>query len=157
MGKLNKYANLYDKEGNLIRHIDENTGKLEDYTMEELEELVDKLANDKDENGKVKDPVGLNNANWILTHYYQKYGNPHLAEWIEEWKKQQEQKSTNEQIEQKLQEIADELGDNQVDLESNTKDPDEIVSQVETNLDPEYVDFEQIEKNELYDKLNEAA
>lgn len=157
MSKLNKYANLYDKDGNLLRHIDEKTGKLEDYTIEELEKLVDELANDKDENGKVKDPMALNNANWVLTQYYHKYGVPNFEEIIEEWKKQQEQKSINEQIEQKLQEVADELGSNQVDLESDIEDPNEIVSQVETNLDPEYVEFEQIEKNELYDQLNSAA
>ena len=137
MSKLNKYANLYDKDGNLIRHIDEKTGKLEDYTLEELEELVDKLANDKDENGKIKDPISLNNANWILMHYYQKYGNPHIAEWLEEFKKQQSAKSTDEQIQEKLNEVEE-----------------EIVSKVEANVDPEYAEFEPVENNELYDQLN---
>lgn len=138
MSKLNKYANLYDKDGNLIRHIDEKTGKLEDYTMEELEALVDKLANDKDENGKVKNPVALNNVNWVLMMYYQKYGNPHLKEWLEK-AKASEQKTTEEEFKNKIEEAMN-------DLKEQELDPNEIVSHVESNLDPEYVDFEEIKE-----------
>ena len=58
MGKINKYANIYDKEGNLMRHVGDD-GKLKKYTINELEDLVDKLAEDKDENGNVKDPQSL--------------------------------------------------------------------------------------------------
>lgn len=146
MSKINKYANLYDKDGNLIRHIDEKTGKLEDYTMEELEELLDKLANDKDENGKVRNPTALNNVNWMLMQYYQKYGNPHLKEWIE---KANLNKNNNEQIEEKLREVAMEVDsaeeDNrQGEQPDDSGSPDEVVSKVESNWDPEYVDFEEV-------------
>lgn len=137
MSKINKYANLYDKDGNLIRHIDEKTGKLEDYTLEELEELLDKLANDKDENGKVKNPMALNNVNYMLMLYYQKYGNPHIEEWL---KKANASKSEDEQFKEKIKEVMDEL------KSQEESDPNEIVSHVETNLDPEYVDFEEIKE-----------
>lgn len=137
MSKINKYANLYDKDGNLIRHIDEKTGKLEDYTLEELEELLDKLANDKDENGKVKNPMALNNVNYMLMLYYQKYGNPHIEEWL---KKANASKSEDEQFKEKIKEVMDEL------KSEEEPDPNEIVSHVETNLDPEYVDFEEIKE-----------
>lgn len=137
MSKINKYANLYDKDGNLIRHIDEKTGKLEDYTLEELEELLDKLANDKDENGKVKNPMALNNVNYMLMLYYQKYGNPHIEEWL---KKANASKSEDEQFKEKIKEVMDEL------KSEEESDPNEIVSHVETNLDPEYVDFEEIKE-----------
>lgn len=120
-----KYSNIYDKEGNLIRHVDETTGKIPPYTLEELEELVDKLANDKDENGKVKDPIALNNANWVLMQYYQKYGNPHIEEYL---KKLAESKPTEEQVQEKLEEVQEE-----VQKEQNVP-----------NLDPEYVEFEEI-------------
>lgn len=73
MGKINKYANIYDKDGNLIRHVGDD-GKLKNYTTEELEQLLDKLAEDKDENGNVKDPQALNNVNAMLFQYYQKHG-----------------------------------------------------------------------------------
>lgn len=132
MSKINKYANLYDKDGNLIRKVDEITGKLEDYTLEELEQLVDQLSNDKDENGKIRKPVELNNVNFILMQYYQKYGNPHLTEILEKLKQKQEEKSTAEQVQEKLEEVEKEVN------------PDEIVSKVESNLDEEYAEFEEI-------------
>ena len=92
MGKINKFANIYDKDGNLLRHVDED-GKLKNYTIEELEDLIDKLAEDKDENGNVKDPQALNNVNMILFQQYQKYGNPHEAELIEKLKELQKQRN----------------------------------------------------------------
>lgn len=140
MSKINKYANLYDRDGNLIRHIDEKTGKLEDYTLEELEELVDKLANDKDEDGKVRNPMALNNANWVLMLYYQKYGNPHIEELL---KKHASQKTTDEDFKDKIKEVMEEL---KAEEEAEKPDPNEIVSHVESNLDPEYVDFEEIKE-----------
>jgi len=140
MSKLNKYANLYDKDGNLIRHIDEKTCKLEDYTLEELEELLDKLSNDKDENGKVKNPMALNNVNYMLMLYYQKYGNPHIQEWIEK-AKSSNQKTDGKEFKEKIEEVMDELESKEPEL-----DPNEIVSHVESNLDPEYVDFEEIKE-----------
>lgn len=54
MGKICKYANIYstekDNDGKykLIRKVN-NNGVLENYTMEELEQLVDDLGNNKDE------------------------------------------------------------------------------------------------------------
>lgn len=65
MGKINKYANLYDKQGNLLRKVENN--KLEDYTIKELSDLVDKLGTEKDENGNLKDYEGYKNAQAVLT------------------------------------------------------------------------------------------
>ena len=39
MGKINKYANIYNNDGNIIRKLNDK-GVLEDYTMEELEKLL---------------------------------------------------------------------------------------------------------------------
>lgn len=47
MGKISKYSNLYDKDGKLIRSVDSISGRLDDYTIEELENLVDELAKDE--------------------------------------------------------------------------------------------------------------
>lgn len=41
MGKISKYSNLYDRNGKLIRSIDSVSGRLEPYSIEELEKLVD--------------------------------------------------------------------------------------------------------------------
>ena len=46
MGKISKYSNLYDKDGKLIRSVDSISGRLDDYAIEELENLVDELAID---------------------------------------------------------------------------------------------------------------
>lgn len=68
MGKINKYANLYDKQGNLLR----KAGKcgLKDYTIKELSDLVDKLGTEKDENGNLKDYEGYKNAQAVLTRMF---------------------------------------------------------------------------------------
>lgn len=88
MGKINKYANIYDKscttdncQEHLLRSVGED-GILHDYTLEELEKLVDDLGNDKDENGKMRNVQAFNNASAVLYQYYQKYGNPHESEII---------------------------------------------------------------------------
>lgn len=103
-----KYANWYDKDGNIINKKDKY-GKTRSYTIPEVEELVDMLAEDKDENGKVRNPEALNNANAILFQMYQRYGNPHEQEILETIKKAQERKTTMEAKEKALQEVASEL------------------------------------------------
>lgn len=116
MGKISKNANIYDLQGNCLRHVDED-GKLHNYTTEELEELVDKLAEDKDENGKVKDPQALNNVNSILFQYYQKYGNPHEKELKEIIQKYAESKSTEEQVQEKLEEVVEEIEPKELEMD----------------------------------------
>lgn len=107
MGKINKYANIYNKDGNIIRKLN-NEGMLEDYTMEELEKLVDELGNDKDENNNIRDKIAFNNASKMLFQYYQKYGNPHEKELIETLKKS---RPIAEQKEQALKTVMDEYVD----------------------------------------------
>lgn len=105
-----KFANTY-KNGKIISKKDK-WGRTRAYTIEELEQLVDELANDKDENGKVKDPQALNNANMILFQMYQRYGNPHEKEILEAIKKMQEEKSLEEQKKDALEEVNKELAEN---------------------------------------------
>lgn len=105
-----KFANTY-KNGKIISKKDK-WGRTRAYTIEELEQLVDELANDKDENEKVKDPQALNNANMILFQMYQRYGNPHEKEILEAIKKMQEEKSLEEQKKDALEEVSKELIEN---------------------------------------------
>lgn len=72
MGKVGKYGNLYDRNGVLLKRCN-SKGVLERYTLKEIQDLVDKLGTEKDENGNIKDPVGFNNASYILM---QMYNNP---------------------------------------------------------------------------------
>ena len=71
MGKISKYSNLYDKDGKLIRSVDSVSGRLDDYTIEELENLVDELA--KDETKRTE----YTNSMSVLMHMYETKGNPH--------------------------------------------------------------------------------
>lgn len=68
MGKISKYSNLY-KDNVLIRSVNDE-GILEKYTLKEVQDLVDKLGTEKDENGRIKDQEGFNNASYILMQMY---------------------------------------------------------------------------------------
>lgn len=118
MRNIDKRANIYDKEGNLIRHVDYDN-KLHSYTVYELEDLLDKLSNDKDENGRIKDPNAVNNINAMLFQFYQKYGNPHAAEILsklaEQAKERAELKPTSEQVQEALTELNEELNNGSTD------------------------------------------
>jgi Zn-dependent M32 family carboxypeptidase len=126
-----KYANTY-KNGEIISKKDEN-GITRDYTIQEVEELIDKLSEDKDENGKVKDPESLNNAVAILMQLYRKYGNPHEKDIIEAIKKAQEEKPLEEQKKEALEEVKEQLSDNEIEPKDAS-----------TMYNEEYVDFEEV-------------
>lgn len=139
-----KYANWYDKDGNVISKKDKY-GRNRKYTIEELEELVDRLAEDKDENGKVKDPQALNNANAVLFQMYQRYGNPHEQEILEAIKEAQKGKTTMEAKEEALQEVA-------AELDTTTQEPSVVLpmghGEDDDRLDDiraGYVEFEEVE------------
>lgn len=68
MGKINKYANLYNQNGELIHSIDPRSGKLNDFSIKETEELLDSLD---------KGSIEYNNAmSWLM----QMYQNPKTKE-----------------------------------------------------------------------------
>lgn len=77
MGKISKYSNLYDRNGKLIRSIDSVSGRLEPYSIEELEKLVDELA--KDETRRTE----YTNSMSVLMHMYETKGNPHKNDLIQ--------------------------------------------------------------------------
>ena len=140
MGKINKFANIYDKDGNLLRHVDED-GKLKNYTISELEELVDKLAEDKDEEGHVKDPQSLNNVYSVLSEEYRKHPN-YLIQKLQELNKLKNtegsimaEKTTPEEVEKALS----------VSSRPPKQDDSEQLVERETTYEPEtYVQFEEI-------------
>ena len=77
MGKISKYSNLYDRNGKLIRSIDSISGRLEPYSIEELEKLVDELA--KDETRRTE----YTNSMSVLMRMYDTKGNPHKDDIIQ--------------------------------------------------------------------------
>lgn len=102
MGKINKHSNLYNKQGELLR-----TAPLKDYTIAELEELVDKLKAELDEDS-TKDPTGsrtaYSNAMFILTQLYQK--NPKAQ--LEFLQKLKSNYTTNTEVKEALNDVRSE-------------------------------------------------
>lgn len=78
MGKISKHSNLYDKDGMLLRHVDEN-GLLRDYTLEELENYCNSLTPGSQE---------YRNCCGVLMDWYQNPRTKEDKEYVQ--KKQQE-------------------------------------------------------------------
>ena len=134
MGKLKKYANLYDKDGNLLKE-----APLKDYSIKELEELVDSLPQ--------TDVQGRSNCIRILTQMYMNPRTEEDKQYVQQ--KQQEllkqlyeqNKPTEEQATEALQEVEKELKKEeepmtQEDLLTERENVDEKLE--------EYVDFEEV-------------
>ena len=92
MGKISKYSNLYDKDGNFLH----KPGK---YSIEELEALIDTL----DKNSRE-----FASATAILMHMYKQKGNPHKDELIQKLIEQSKTKTTKAEIINALNDIKDE-------------------------------------------------
>lgn len=92
MGKISKYSNLYDKDGNFLH-------KPGNYSIEELEELIDTL----DKNSKE-----FANATAILMHMYEQKGNPHRDELIQKLIEQSKTKTTKAEVVDALNDLEDE-------------------------------------------------
>lgn len=92
MGKISKYSNLYDKDGNFLH-------KPGNYSIEELEEFIDTL----DKNSKE-----FTNATAILMHMYEQKGNPHKDELIQKLIEQSKTKTTKAEVVDALNDLEDE-------------------------------------------------
>ena len=99
MGKISKYSNLYDKDGKLIRSVDSVSGRLDDYTIEELENLVDELA--KDETKRTE----YTNSMSVLMHMYETKGNTHKDEIFKKINEQSKTKTTKAEVINALKDI----------------------------------------------------
>lgn len=135
MSKINKYANLYDKDGNLIRK-----APLTDYTIEEVEKLIDEYTGDKDS------AEYMNLFNYLM-QLYQKYGNPHEKELLETIKLAQ-QKQNETATNNSNDDGSGILGDDEElpteNIENEAAEPDNVPSyNTDTNAS-EYVEYEPI-------------
>ena len=107
MGKINKFANLYDRNGKLIRHTDKD-GVLKNITIPELEKMIDEYP----ENG---DALALDNMKMALFQMYNKYGDPHREELIKRILEEQAKRTKPEEVTEKLQELNDTLEEEKTD------------------------------------------
>lgn len=141
MGKISKYSNLYDKEGKLIKHVNDE-GVLTQFTIKEVEELVDTL----DKNTKE-----YQNAIMVLTEMYKNPKTKEDIEYVESLQKNLIKKLQNEANKKKdeedrvvkaLGEVKDEIDNEKTEdiTESNVgEDPN---YNVDSNED-EYVEFKE--------------
>lgn len=148
MGKINKFANLYDHDGKILKHVNDQ-GILTDYNVEELEQLVDKLGNDKDENGNIKDPQAFNNASQMLFTYYMKYGYPHADELKAKLAEEASKKTDDKEVLEKLEQLKGDLSVDEIKAALNAVEEQIDKEQNKTILNDhtvtdEYVDFEEV-------------
>ena len=94
MGKISKYSNLYNKNGEFLH----GPGN---YTIQECEELVDKLA-EEDPNSKA-----YANAMATLMHMYEVNGNPHKDEIIQKINDYAKSKTTKAEVMNALKDMSD--------------------------------------------------
>lgn len=138
MGKINKYSNLYDKEGKLIKHVNDE-GVLTQFTIKEIEELVDTL----DKNTKE-----YQNAIMVLTEMYKNPKTKEDIEYVESLQKDlikrlqdeaNKKKDEENRVVKALGEVKEEV-DNE-NTESNVGE-DSNNYNVDSNED-EYVEFKE--------------
>ena len=98
MGKICKYSNLYDKDGKLIRSVDSVSGRLDDYTIRELETLVDELAEDETKRTE------YTNSMSVLMRMYETKGNPHKNEILQKINEYAKTKTTKAEVVEALNE-----------------------------------------------------
>lgn len=139
MGKVSKFSNIYSTDGEILRHVDEETGTLKNYTTEELEQLVDKLGEDKDENGEVRNKQAFMNAQQMLMQYYMRYGNPHEEEIKAKLEEYAKQRGIEEQVQKAMDELKEEL------IEEPKTQEDMMVDRagLATTMD-EYIEYEEV-------------
>ena len=121
MGMINKHANLYDKDGNLIRRVNED-GILENYTIPELEQLVDKLSKEEDKRTEYENALRV-----LISMYNTKQGREYQQKIISSLTENATKKSDSEQAAEKLQEVLE--------------DTEEPTYNTDTN-EAEYVEYE---------------
>ena len=133
MGNINKYSNLYNKDNELIKSVNDK-GILTDYSIKELEELVDSL-----EDGNAKSTA--------MSMLQKMYTNPKTDADKEYVKKLQEELIKNmmankanastdkEEVTKSLGEIVDTVGN----VYGSEKKDEKI------NTDDEYVDYKEVE------------
>lgn len=139
MAKINKYANIYDKDGNLIRHVGED-GRLHNYTIDELEKLVDELTEKVKENPEDEElKRQLNNVNTVL---FQSYNSMSRADLMKRMTILQEA-ANNAQSEAAEQEkaVLDKVNEEIDKLKSSIEEP---VEEEKPTIMDEYVQFEEV-------------
>ena len=130
MGNINKYSNLYNKDNELIKSVNDK-GILTDYSIKELEDLVDSLD----------DGTEKNNAMSMLQ---QMYTNPKTKE-------------DKEYVDQMRKDLLERLKANtstkKEDVVKSVGEVEEALTEPTTDTMDEYVDYEEV-KDDSSNKMD---
>lgn len=130
MGNINKYSNLYNKDNEVIKSVNDK-GILTDYSIKELEDLVDSL-----DDGNEK-----NNAMSMLQ---QMYANPKTKE-------------DKEYVDQMRKDLLERLKANtstkKEDVVKSLGEVEEALTEPTTDTMDEYVDYEEV-KDDSSNKMD---
>ena len=130
MGNINKYSNLYNKDNELIKPVNDK-GILTDYSIKELEDLVDSLD----------DSTEKNNAMSMLQ---QMYANPKTKE-------------DKEYVDQMRKDLLERLKANtstkKEDVVKSLGEVEEALTEPTTDTMDEYVDYEEV-KDDSSNKMD---
>ena len=133
MSKINKWANIYDKEGNLLRK-----APLKDVTIEEAEEMLDALKGHED-------TPEYSNLMFYLMELYRKYGNPHKQDIIDKINEAYAKHKDTDEVEEALKDVSESLdstpNDGEVPEESESEEQTQAEYDVNT-LNTEDVTYE---------------
>lgn len=122
MSKINKDANLYDKDGNLLRK-----APLTDVTIEEAEQMLDALKGHED-------TPEYNNLMFYLMELYRKYGNPHQKDIIDKINEAYAKRNNDDEVKEALEEVAESLDD----TSDGTEVPEEPKNEEPVQEEPTY-------------------
>lgn len=141
MGKINKYANIYDKEGNLVRHTNIETHELDKVTIEEVEKLVDELTEKYKADPKNNDlAIQLNNAQKYLYYMYNNMSREDLLKRLSIAKDVVDKaKAERNETEQKILEQVNE----EIDKLKEAYETEEPIMETMSDDMDEYVEYEE--------------
>ena len=132
MSKINKDANLYDKDGNLLRK-----APLTDVTIEEAEQMLDALKGHED-------TPEYNNLMFYLMELYRKYGNPHQKDIIDKINEAYAKRNNDDEVKEALEEVAESLDNASDGVEVSEESKDEEPVQEDPTYDVNTLQTEDI-------------
>lgn len=133
MSKINKWANIYDKEGNLLRK-----APLKDVTIEEAEEMLDALKGHED-------TPEYSNLMFYLMELYRKYGNPHKQDIIDKINEAYAKHKNTNEVEEALKDVSESLDStpNDGEVPEEPESEEQVQAEYDVNtLDTEDVTYE---------------
>ena len=124
MSKINKDANLYDKDGNLLCK-----APLTNVTIEEAEQMLDALKGHED-------TPEYNNLMFYLTELYRRYGNPHQKDIIDKINEAYAKRNDNDEVTEALKDVEESL--NADTTSDGAEVPEESKDEESVQEDPTY-------------------